>query len=137
MSEPGTAVEAMVALWTPIFATYAPDLVLGRVFMASVMFAGDADADLRGFTDRFITDVAIRLAVWSANPMTAARNAFGAHYHDADHASVRPVSQRRPCRRILPRDGGRARRWLAAAVSVDVDDHRLGRILRTQMARPG
>jgi hypothetical protein len=41
MSEPGTAVEAMVALWTPIFATYAPDLVLGRVFMASVMFAGE------------------------------------------------------------------------------------------------
>lgn len=80
MAEHDTPADALVALWTPIFAVYATDLALGRVFLTSVMFAGDVEADLQRFTDRFIADVAVRIAVWSNNPMTAALNAFGAYY---------------------------------------------------------
>ncbi len=99
MSEHETPADALVALWTPVFAVYASDLALGRVFLTSVMFAGDVQADLQRFTDRFIADVAVRLAVWSDNPMTAALNAFGAYYltlttllsgrfPNVDHAAV-------------------------------------------------
>jgi len=75
-------VDALVAVFTPIFALYGQDLELGRVFLTTVMFEQDAgDAELQALNEGFIGQLATLLAPSAgAEALPAALSVFSAYY---------------------------------------------------------
>lgn len=72
-------IEGIVALFDPIFAFYAEDLALGRIFLEAAVY-GEGH-DLVAFNTVFISRIAALLAPRAgASASTAAINVFGAYY---------------------------------------------------------
>lgn len=74
-------IDALVALFRPIFTFYGADLALGRVFLTRVMFEDGSDPDSRALNEGFVTQIAMRLLPHAGDAaLTAAVNVFAAYY---------------------------------------------------------
>jgi len=75
-------VDALVALFEPIFTFYARDRELGRVFLTTVMFEDGADdPELHELNEGFIAQIGVLLQpVAGSAALSAALGAFSAYY---------------------------------------------------------
>ena len=74
-------VEALVALFRPIFSFYAEDLELGAVFLRAAALENRDDRDLQGFNVGFIARIAALLVPHAGlSAPVAAANVFAAYY---------------------------------------------------------
>lgn len=75
-------VEAVVAVFRPIFAFYAADLELGRIFLQQAIYARSADdPELQGLNEGFIARLSLLVGPHAGlGAMHAAMNVFGAYY---------------------------------------------------------
>ena len=77
MSDP---VDAICAIYGPIFEFYSRDRELGRVFLEAVTFAGDSEPELRAVTESFIGQLALMVGDHTDNAMASSFNIFAAYF---------------------------------------------------------
>jgi TetR/AcrR family transcriptional regulator, cholesterol catabolism regulator len=74
-------IDAMVALFRPIFTFYAADRALGRVFLTQVMFDDGTDPASRALNEGFIGQIALQLQPFAGSEcLPAALSVFSAYY---------------------------------------------------------
>jgi len=74
-------VDAMVALFTPIFRFYGRDPELGRIFLSEVVYADPSDPELVALNEGFIAQISALLAPHAgAGALSAAMNVFASYY---------------------------------------------------------
>lgn len=74
-------VDAMAAVFLPIFTFYGADPELGRVFLQQVMFDDGTDPASKALNEGFVLTLAQQLQpVAGAASLPAALNVFGAYY---------------------------------------------------------
>lgn len=72
--------DAVEAIFRPLFSFYMEDPALGRLFLQSVMFDTDLDEDLRQLNQGFVAQLAMLFAPYTRNPATTGLNVFGAYF---------------------------------------------------------
>lgn len=74
-------VDAIAALFGPIYALYAEDLDLGRVFLHHVIYRHGDDEELRAINDGFVARIGVMLLPHAgAGAMAGGANVFAAYY---------------------------------------------------------
>lgn len=72
--------DTVEAVFRPIFSFYSEDRELGRVFLQAVMFEAQADDEMRQLNEGFVAQLAVLLAPYSSNALSAGMNVFAAYY---------------------------------------------------------
>ena len=79
--EAADPIDALVAMFGPIFAFYAEDLELGKIFIQQAVYASAEDPEMLALNEGFIAQLSLLLMPHvSEGQIQAASNAFAAYF---------------------------------------------------------